>query len=217
VKLAGDVSGIPPDTVRRYMTPGNQAGTGPESLGPRFLRLATRTRARWALSIVARLQGGGLRGRDGLGLQWLLEQHAPDLYNSAPVSSTSPALALVQVLQGSVASAMTRAPGDQGGGPGSKLLTVQVDQDQVTRGTGAEDSLSSSAGVPNSTFINCPGDVWNDSKPGDQEQRQPGPGDQGTDQVKPRDQDKQREKNGTLTATRLPASAVPGEPGSMKS
>lgn len=101
VKLSGSVSRIPPETLRRYMTPEASNGNKVNGFSVRFMGLASYTRARWVSGLVAKLQGGGLRGRDGLGIQWLLEQHAPDLYNSAPVSGSSPALALVQILKNS--------------------------------------------------------------------------------------------------------------------
>ena len=139
VKLSGSVSRIPPETLRRYMTPEASNGNKVNGFSVRFMGLASYTRARWVSGLVAKLQGGGLRGRDGLGLQWLLEQHAPDLYNSSPVSGSSPALQLIQILKGSPADAGT-IPGIQSGA--QKLVNGAKSQPTQT-----EPPLPASAGV----------------------------------------------------------------------
>ena len=99
LKLSASVSGISSDSIRAYMTPGTGTVNGKPSFSDRFQRLATRTRARWGLTIIKRIQAGQLRGRDGLGLQWLLEQHLPELYHSRDNLTDSSAQTLIQILQ----------------------------------------------------------------------------------------------------------------------
>ena len=101
LKLSASVSGIASNSLRAYMSPSNETENQLTSFPDRFRRLATRTRARWALGIIKRIQAGQLRGRDGLGLQWLLEQHMPELYHSRELLNDSSASSLIQILQAS--------------------------------------------------------------------------------------------------------------------